>query len=64
MKITTSTSMTSTNGATLISVIGRPRNRRRRRMLSEESAMAYFTSSSWRDRIAPNSAAKPSSRCE
>jgi hypothetical protein len=64
MKMTSSTSITSTNGVTLISATRRAPRREapRRPDCIRGPAMAQFFSSSWRDRIAPNSDENVSSR--
>ena len=60
MNTMSSTSITSTNGVTLISAIGRLRRRRPRPFgaLTQQRPSAAAFSSSWRDRIAENSSAK------
>ena len=68
MKTMRSTSITSTNGVTLISAIGQmPATRLvpaagRDRRCRDDGHQAAFRSSIWRDRIAANSSAKPSMR--
>ena len=66
MKMTSRTSITSTMGVTLISLMGGRLKRPPRFTVGalRKIAMAYARSSSWRERIAENSAAKASSRLE